>query len=127
MFGATNIVKNSDKENYVYSGYRIAFEVKGSWNFDNYFSRSVATFGVDNSSSPHTDNQKNYFLLSLRDTFGIDESFGAPGNSLVLILITQIWNFSWVCNTMVITVICLLTGNKIYKFKAIIKNVNFLS
>ena len=122
MFGATNIVKNSDKENYVYSGYRIAFEVKGSWNFDNYFSRSVAT-----SSSPHTDNQKNYFLLSLRDTFGIDESFGAPGNSLVLILIKQIWNFSWVCNTMVITVICLLTGNKIYKFKAIIKNVNFLS
>ena len=29
LFGATNIVKNSDKEKYVYSGYGIAFHGKG--------------------------------------------------------------------------------------------------
>ena len=35
LFGATNIVKNSDKEKYVYSGYGITFDSGGSWSFDN--------------------------------------------------------------------------------------------
>ena len=30
LFGATNIVKNSDKEKYVYSGYGITFDSAGS-------------------------------------------------------------------------------------------------
>ena len=30
LFGATNIVENSDKEKYVYSGYGITFEIGGS-------------------------------------------------------------------------------------------------
>ena len=30
LFGATNIVKNSDKSKYVYSGYGIAFDGKGN-------------------------------------------------------------------------------------------------
>ena len=34
-FGANNIVKDCDKEKYVYSGYRIAFDGKGEWSFDN--------------------------------------------------------------------------------------------
>ena len=29
LFGATNTIKNSDKENYVYSGYGIGFDGKG--------------------------------------------------------------------------------------------------
>ena len=62
MFGATDIVKNNDKEKYVYSGYRIAFYVKGSWSFNDDFARNVTIFGVDNSSSPHTDNLTNNFL-----------------------------------------------------------------
>ena len=41
-FGATNIVKNSNKEKYVYSGYGITFDSAGSWSFC-----------VDNSSSFH--------------------------------------------------------------------------
>ena len=35
LFGATNIVKNSDKEKYVYSGYGITFDSGGSRSFDN--------------------------------------------------------------------------------------------
>ena len=37
LFGATNIVNNSDKERYVYvhSGYRITFDSAGSWCCDN--------------------------------------------------------------------------------------------
>ena len=51
LFGATNIVKNSDKEKYVYTGYRITFDSAGVWSFDNDSPRNVTIFGVDNSSS----------------------------------------------------------------------------
>ena len=45
-------------------------------------------FDVDNSSSSHTDNQKNEFLvLGEGPTFGINRSFGSPEKSLVLILV----------------------------------------
>ena len=57
LFGATNIVKNSD----VYSGYEIAFDGTGSSSFGNDYARNVIMFGVDNNSS-HTDNRKNTFL-----------------------------------------------------------------
>ena len=32
LFGATDIVKNTDKEKYVYSGYEIVFDGKGEWS-----------------------------------------------------------------------------------------------
>ena len=35
LFGATAMVKNIDKEKFVPSGYAIAFDGKGSWNFGN--------------------------------------------------------------------------------------------
>ena len=41
LFGATNIVKNSDKEKYVYSGYGIAFDGKGQWSFGNDYARNL--------------------------------------------------------------------------------------
>ena len=41
LFGVTNIVKNSDREKYVYSRYEIAFDGKGSWSFNNDFARNV--------------------------------------------------------------------------------------
>ena len=50
LFGATNIVKGSDEEKYVYSGCGITFESTGSWSFGNDFARNVIIFGVDNSS-----------------------------------------------------------------------------
>ena len=79
LFGATNMIKNSDKEKYVYSGYRITFDSANSWSFDNDLARNVITFGVDNSSSSHSDNRKNNFLiLGNRPTYGINGSFGSP-------------------------------------------------
>ena len=83
LFGATNIVKNRDKEKYVYSGWRIAFDGKGEWSFGNDCVRNFIIFGVDNSSSSHADNLKNNFLvLGEGDTFGINGSFGAPEKKL---------------------------------------------
>ena len=77
MFGATNIVKNNVKENYVRSGYRIAFDWKSDWNFGNIFARNIV-LGVDNSSPFPTENLKNNFWnLGEKDTFGINHKFGA--------------------------------------------------
>ena len=88
MLGATNIVKNSDKEKYVYNDYEIAFDGKGEWSFGNDYARNVIIFGSDNSSLSHADNLKNNFLvLGEGDTFRINGSFGAPEKSLVLILV----------------------------------------
>ena len=74
LFGATNIEKNSDKHKWVYSSYEIAFDSVDLWSF----SRNVAIFGVDNSSSSHADNCKNIFLvLGEEPTDGIIDSIGA--------------------------------------------------
>ena len=47
----------------MYSGYGIAFDWKGLWSFNDDFARNSIVFGVDNSSSSHTDNLKNDFLI----------------------------------------------------------------
>ena len=53
LFGATNIVKNSDKEMYVYSRFRITFDSACLCSFGNDY------YGVDNSSSSHADDNYN--------------------------------------------------------------------
>ena len=63
LFGATNIVKNSDKEKYVYSGYGITFDSEGSWRFDDDFASNLITFEADNSSSSHSENKKKTFNI----------------------------------------------------------------
>ena len=79
LFGATNVVKNSDKEKYVYRGYGITFDSGSSWSFDDEFARNVVIFGVDNSSSSHSDKRKNNFLiLGEGPTYGINGNFGVP-------------------------------------------------
>ena len=79
----------------MYSGYGITFDGKGEWSFDNDTARNAVIFGVDNSSSYHSDNLKNNFLeLDDGDTFDINENFGAPEKSLVLILVKQTKNFT---------------------------------
>ena len=73
------VIKNSDKEKYMSSGYRIKFDSAGSWSFDNDFAKFFIIFGIDKSSSSHADNRKNNFLiLGEGPTSGIDGSFGSP-------------------------------------------------
>ena len=69
LFGETSIVKNSDKEKYVYSRFGITFESAGPRCYSNGTARNVIIFGVDNSiifgvdnsSLSHTDNCKKTF------------------------------------------------------------------
>ena len=49
-------MKNSDEEKFVYSGYGILFDGKGSWSFGNDYAKNVVNFGVDNSSSSYTSS-----------------------------------------------------------------------
>ena len=97
FFRGTDIVKYSDKEKYVYSGYRIAFDGdgKGEQSFGDEYTRNVIIFGADNCSSSNADNHKNYFLISGEgDTLGINDSFRASEKNLVLILVNQTQAFA---------------------------------
>ena len=74
-----DIIKHSDKEKWVYSGYGIASDGTGTWKFGNNFARNAVIFGVDNSSSWHADICKNNFLvLGEGPTYGINGNFGSP-------------------------------------------------
>ena len=78
MFGAINIVKNGNKEKYVYSGYGIVFDGEGSWSFNDDTVRNVVIFAFNNSFLSHTGNLKDdFFILSAGDAFSINGSFGA--------------------------------------------------
>ena len=78
FFGATNIVKCSNKEKYEYSGYGTTFDSVSSWSFNNDFAGNVIIFGVDKSSSSHSDNRKkNFLILGEGLTYGINGTFGA--------------------------------------------------
>ena len=44
LFGATNVVKNSDKEKYIYRGYGITIVSASSWSFSNGTARNVIVF-----------------------------------------------------------------------------------
>ena len=63
----------------MYSSYIVAFDGKSLWSFNNDSARNLIKFGVDNSSSSHTDNLENdVLILGKGDSFGINRSFGAP-------------------------------------------------
>ena len=47
----------------MYSGYGITFDSAGFWSFDNGTAGNVVIIVVDNSSSSHTGNRKNNFLI----------------------------------------------------------------
>ena len=90
LFRVTSVVKNGDKEKYVCSGYRITFDIAGSWSFDNDIARNVIIFGVDDSSSSHSNNNKNNFLvLGEGATLELVEDLVQQKKKLVLILVKQ--------------------------------------
>ena len=61
LFAATNVVKNSDKQKYVYIGYGVAFNTMDSSSFDNDTARNVIIFHFNIISSSHDDNGKITF------------------------------------------------------------------
>ena len=47
----------------MYTGYETVFDNEGSWSFGNEFAGNVVSFSIDNTSSYHTDNGRNNFLV----------------------------------------------------------------
>ena len=64
-------------------------------------------------------------MLGEGDSFGINGSFGAPENNLVLILEKQIQRFACVCIIMIIIAISLLMEKKSLSLKLTIKMLTF--
>ena len=63
MFGAVNLTKNADIDQYKYSGYGIGFDGKGGFSFGSRkFGRNCIIFGADVSSSSQANNKKLMFL-----------------------------------------------------------------
>ena len=94
--------------NFTYNGRGIAYDGEGSWTFGNGFARNVVIFGVDNSSSYHTDNGKNNFLVfGEGPTQSINTSTGEAEKKIVLTLVKQIQNFAYVYITVVMKVTCM--------------------
>ena len=107
--GSTDIVKNSDKEKHIYSGYGITFHSASSWSCYDETARNVIILGVDNISSSHPDNCKNNLLVLGEVQFlKLMEALVHQKKSLVLILKNQTQNVAKVCIIMLIIVICLL-------------------
>ena len=67
----------------MYSGYVITFHNTGFWSFDNDTATKATIFGVDNSSSSHSDNLKNNCLQFMV----LQEALVHQRISLVLILV----------------------------------------
>ena len=127
MFGqATNIVKNNDKQKYVHSGYGKTIDSAGSWSVDNDFARNVIISGVGNSSSSHTDNCKNYFLiLDESSTYSINGSFGLSEKKFSINFNKASTKFWLSLHYNADNIYLFFNGKEIFNFKADDKNVNF--
>ena len=122
----TNIVKNSDKEKYVYSGCGITFASGGSWSFDNDTARNVIIFVVDSSSSSHLDNRKNNFsILGLDPTYGVNGKFGSAEKKISIKFTKLDTKFCLTLHHNDDNSYLFVNGKEIIKFKADNKNVNF--
>ena len=75
LFGAVTLTKNTDFDEYKYSGYGIGSDRRGSFSFPGGgFCQNVIIFGGDMSSSIHIDNKGKYILiLGLVPTQGLSE------------------------------------------------------
>ena len=51
------------KSKFNYNSLGIGFDGEDSWSFGNGFAKNIVIFGVNNSSSSHTDKKKNNFLV----------------------------------------------------------------
>ena len=74
LVGSVKLTKNSDLDNYKYSGYSIEFDSRSFSSLsENTMGRNVIIFGADMSSSVHSDNKgKDILILGEGPTQGVD-------------------------------------------------------
>ena len=95
LFGATKIVKTSNKVKWFYSNDGSASFGAGWWSSLHDFAGIVVVFGVYNSSPCHSENRKVISLVfNERDPYDVNGNFASPEKKLVLSLVKQIQNFA---------------------------------
>ena len=120
------MVKNSDKEKYVYSGYGIILYSTVSWGFDNDTVRNVSTFGVDNSSSSHSGNCKNdVLILGEGSTYVINGSFESPEKKFNIDFTKANTKFCLNLHYNADYSYLFVNKKELFKFKADNKNIKF--
>ena len=68
LFGAVILTKNADIDKYKYSDYEIGFDRRSSISFPSGgFGQNILIFGIDMSSSAHTDNKKKTYQFLEKD------------------------------------------------------------
>ena len=67
LFGAVSLTKNTDIDQYKYSGYGIGFDRHGEFSFSNGLGKNCIIFGANLNSSSHANNQKNNILILGKD------------------------------------------------------------
>ena len=97
----------------MYSPYGIVFVVAVSWSFGNDLARNDVRFTVDNIFSSYANNCKNNFLvLGEGQTDYINGSVDIAEKKFSINFGKKIERFTWVCITVLIIVIYLLTKQK---------------
>ena len=64
MLGAVKLTKNNNPNKYSYLGYEIGFDSRSIFSIPNFdWGKNVFIFGVDMSSSVHTNNKNKNILI----------------------------------------------------------------
>ena len=114
----SNIVENSDEGKYLHSGY-------GATD-SGIFARNGIIFGADISSSSHSDNRKNNFLIiGEGPTFVINGGFGSPEKNISFTTANTKFYLNWHYN--VDNSYLFVNEKEIFKSKANNEKVNFLT
>ena len=90
LFGAVELIKNTNFEKYKYSRYGIGFDRPGTFSFSiGGLGCNVIIFRVDMSSSILVNNKKKYILILFEGlTEGLDDAiFTTEKKSIQLILL----------------------------------------
>ena len=91
------------------------------WNFGNNFARNVIIFGVDNSSSSHSSNQKNNVLVFvIGRTESINDSIVAAEKSFIINFKAK---FGLIFHYNDVNSYLLVDGKEVNKFRANNENV----
>ena len=87
LFGAVTLTKNTDIDEYLYSGYGTGFDRRSSFSFPGTrFGQNVLIFGLDMSFSLHIDSKKKDILvLGKGPTQGLEHTLTAE-KCILLIL-----------------------------------------
>ena len=95
LFGAVNLTKQADIDQYKYSGYDIGFDRQGEFSFDsNGFGKNVIILGADMSSSVHANNEtKNILVLGIDFVQGLDNTTIYAEKMHLINLLKKIRNF----------------------------------